>query len=85
MTDRSRTIERDCLGCGKQMWITVYEDDTYDGGHYFGEFSAPAEGSEREYEKTGEWEGYDVVTWTGDQESIEYWECDDCVSSRQEN
>lgn len=31
-----------------------------------------------EYEKTGEWEGHDVVKWAGEKESYEYWECYDC-------
>jgi len=39
------------------------------------------EDSEGEYEKTGEWEGHDVVEWTGEEESYEYWECDDCYCS----
>ncbi|QGX94780.1 hypothetical protein EI982_08195 [Haloplanus rallus] len=78
-----RTIERDCIEYGKTIEITVYEDNTYEGGHYFGEFTVPDEDSDGEYEKTGEWEGHDVVKWTGNEESFEYWECDDCFSSRQ--
>lgn len=34
-----RTIERDCMECGKTIEITVYEDGTYEGGHYFGDSS----------------------------------------------
>ena len=78
MPREKRTIKRDCTECGKTIKITIYEDDMYEGGHYFGEFSVPDEDSEREYEKTGEWEGHDVVKWTGKEESHEYWECDDC-------
>lgn len=84
MTREKRTIERDCMECGKKIEITIYEDDTYEGGQYFGEFTVPEEGSEGEYEKTGEWEGYDVVKWTGEKESHEYWECDDCYFERKE-
>ena len=51
--------------------------------HYFGEFTVPDEDSDGEYERTGEWEGHDVVEWTGEEDSYEYWECDDCRSSRQ--
>lgn len=41
------------MECGKTIEITIYEDDTYEGGHYFGEFAVPDEDSEGEYEKTG--------------------------------
>ena len=34
-----RIIERDCMECGKTIEITVYKDDTYEGGHYFGKFT----------------------------------------------
>ncbi|SEH53195.1 hypothetical protein SAMN05192561_10511 [Halopenitus malekzadehii] len=27
------TFIRECLKCGKTIEITVYEDDTYEGGH----------------------------------------------------
>lgn len=77
------TIERDCMECSKTIDIRVYEDNTYEGGHYFGEFTDPDGDSDGKYEKTGEWEGHDVVKWTGDEESFEYWECDDCFGSRQ--
>jgi hypothetical protein len=82
MSKEKRTIERDCVDCGEPIEITLYEDDTYEGGHYFGEFTVADEDSEGEYEKTGEYEGHDVVTWTGDEVSYEYWECDDCYSSQ---
>ena len=68
------TIERDCMECSKTIEITVYEDNTYEGGHYFGEFTVPDEDSDGEYEKTGEWEGHDVVEWTGKEDSFECWE-----------
>jgi NADPH-dependent 2,4-dienoyl-CoA reductase/sulfur reductase-like enzyme len=83
MPEETRTIERDCTDCGKTIEVTVYEDDSYDGGQYFGEVSVPAEASDGEYEKTGEWKGHDVVEWTGDEETFEYWECDDCFVSPQ--
>ncbi|WP_187347782.1 hypothetical protein [Haloplanus rubicundus] len=70
------------MECDQTIEITLYEDDTYEGGHYFGEFTVPDEDSEAEYEKTAEWEGHDVVKWTGEEDSYEYWECDDCFSSR---
>lgn len=28
-------IERQCSVCGKELEITVYEDRTYEGGHFF--------------------------------------------------
>ncbi|ADJ17011.1 hypothetical protein [Halalkalicoccus jeotgali] len=61
------------MECGEVIEITTYEDDTYKGNHYFGEFTIPDEDSEEEYEKTGEWKGHDVVKWTGGEESYEYW------------
>jgi hypothetical protein len=76
-----RTIERDCTECGKIIEITVYEDDTYEGGHYFDEFTVSSEDSDREYKQTGEREGHNVVKWTGDEEPYEDWECDDCDCS----
>lgn len=30
-------IQRACAACGKALEITVHEDGTYEGGHYFGE------------------------------------------------
>ena len=39
MSKETRTIERDCMECGQTIEITVCEDDTYEGGHYFGEFT----------------------------------------------
>ena len=76
-----RTIERDYMECSKTIEITVYEDNTDEGGHYFGEFIVPDEDSDGEYEKIGEREGHDVVKRTGDEESYEYWECDNCYCS----
>jgi len=61
MLREKRTIERDCLDCGQTLEITVFEDETYEGGHYFGEFTVPDEESGGEYEKTGECHGHDVV------------------------
>jgi len=82
MLREKRTIERDCLDCGQTLEITVFEDGSYEGGHYFGEFTVPEEETDGEYEKTGEFRGHDVVEWTGEQESYEYWECDSCFTSR---
>jgi len=31
-----RIIYRTCSICGKELEITVHEDGTYEGGHYFG-------------------------------------------------
>lgn len=78
MTGEKRTIERDCMECGETIEITVHEDGTYDGGEYFGEFALAKAGAEGEYEKTGEIDGFDVVEWTGQKESYEYWECNEC-------
>jgi hypothetical protein len=80
MSDNTRTIERDCIECGATIHSIVSEDGTYNNGHYFGEFTVPDKDSDGEYEKTGEWKGHDVVTWTGEESSHEYWECNDCYS-----
>jgi hypothetical protein len=32
----SETIERSCAVCGDTIEVTVYEDGSYEGGHYFG-------------------------------------------------
>lgn len=29
-------IERQCVDCGENIEVTVHEDKTYTGGHYFG-------------------------------------------------
>lgn len=74
-------LNRQCVECGKTIQITVFEGGLYEGGHYFGEISTPDEDSEGEYKKTGEWDGFDVVEWTGEKESFEYWECEACFSA----
>ena len=61
MPNETHTIERDCTECGETIEITVYADDTYEGGHYFGEWTAPDEDSEGEYETAGEWEGFEMA------------------------
>lgn len=81
MSREKRTIDRDCIECGGTIRVTIGEDGTYEGGHYFGEFTVPDEDSDDEYEKTGEWEGHDVVKWTGEEVSNEYWECDSCYTN----
>lgn len=81
MSREKRTIDRDCIECGGTIRVTIGEDGTYEGGHYFGEFTVPDEDSDGEYEKAGEWEGHDVVKWTGEEVSNEYWECDSCYTN----
>lgn len=78
MSGENRTIQRDCLVCGTTIEVTVTEDGTYDGGHYFGEVTVPVDGTDGEYEKIAERDGHDVVQWTGKEETYEYWECEDC-------
>lgn len=81
MAEKDRIIQRDCTVCGEPLQITVNVDGTYEGGHYFGEMTVPDEDSEGTFQKTGEFEDHDVVSWTGDETSFEYWECDECFSS----
>lgn len=61
------TIQRNCVECGESIRITVHEDGTYEGGHYFGEITVPDEDSEGDYEKTGERKGHDVIKWSGEE------------------
>ena len=75
-------LQRDCRVCGKELNITVYQDHSYEGGHYFGRVKIPiGEGENVKVDtlKLGENE-YDVVEWTGEHEEFEYWECDDCYN-----
>ncbi len=72
---------RKCLVCGKSIKIAVDRRGKCDGGHYFGTFEAPIEG-------TGVWKfvrkgmfmgkSFDVVDWTGKKKELECWECDSC-------
>ena len=31
----SDVIERTCVDCGRQIEVTVFDDGSYEGGHYF--------------------------------------------------
>lgn len=31
----SDTITRNCSNCGTELEITIYDDDTYEGGHFW--------------------------------------------------
>jgi len=69
------TISRICLVCGKPLRINIFEDHTYEGGHYFGVMEIPkeiVEGNPREHPNyAGEENGY---------VKIEYWECSRCYN-----
>lgn len=41
-------ITRTCLDCGAELEVAVSEDNTYDGGHFFGMIPDP-DGGEVEY------------------------------------
>lgn len=36
MKEKTRTIQRKCLECGKNLEIVLNEDGTYEGGNYYG-------------------------------------------------
>lgn len=71
-------ISRTCVDCGDTITIRVHDDGSYEGGYYFGEVTIPDKDSSGEYEKTGEWESFDIGRWTGEEQSFEYWECESC-------
>jgi len=74
-----RLLTRPCMGCGKDLYIIVEADGSYSGGHYFGSFDLPDEDSDGEHVKTGESvSGFEVIEWTGEEKTYEYWEGDDC-------
>jgi len=77
----TRKIRRECVVCGKRIYVTVYEDGYYRGGHFFGKIGLPIEGT-GEYKKVGTskilGDKIDVVEWTGKEKKMEYWECNAC-------
>lgn len=70
-------IERECLPCGRRLRITVHEDGSYEGGHYFGTLKIPKESLENaSIVRTS-------PNFRGEKNGmvlIEYWECDECFS-----
>ena len=60
-------IKRKCAVCGKELTIKVFEDYTYEGGHFFGSLK----------------EGLKEIGLYNPNipdEEYEYWECDKCHS-----
>lgn len=76
-----RTLKRTCVVCGKKFSFKIDNKGHYDNGHYFTDLKIPIEG-------TGKWKKvgttkilgkkHDVVDWTGKEETVEYWECNEC-------
>jgi len=58
-------LKRKCSICGRELTVKVYEDGTYEGGHYFGNLKDVLK-------EIGE---YDPSV---PDEEYEYWECDTC-------
>ena len=79
---KSKQITRNCLVCDKELKINVFEDGSYDTGHYFGKVQLEVGEGERkiigESDIFGKNEKVLIYEWTGNHEEIEYWECDDC-------
>lgn len=65
-------INRQCLVCGRRIQVTIYEDDSYRGGEYFGRMP--------EFAMQKRPGGYDPLVaeeiW---RHSDEYWECPSCA------
>lgn len=78
MSNDNQTIHRDCRVCGTTIKVDVAEDGRYEGGHYFGEVTVPVREDDGEFENVGERDGHDVVRWTGEEATFEYWECANC-------
>ncbi len=79
-----RKIRRRCLICGKWMRIRLTKSGRYDKGHFFSKLELPIKGTGEHVKvdtiKIRETE-HDVVKWTGKVKKIEYWECDTCYET----
>ena len=71
-----KIIKRKCVICGETITIKVYDDGSYEGGHYFGKMvipkSFPVEMDENHPNYAGEDEEYIY---------FEYWECNSCYNA----
>lgn len=78
--DETVVLDRTCTVCADELEITSFPDDSYEGGHYFGEMQVPTEDAEIVDERTEELEGVGEITVVeySEYDSFEYWECDDC-------
>ena len=65
-------ITRRCSVCGKELKIVVYEDGTYEGGHYFGNLKEVVKELGIYNPKIPDWE-------------YEYWECNECSRGDERN
>jgi len=78
-------IKRTCSVCGAEIEIIVYDDGSYQGGHFFGEVAVPEKDPDGEYVDVDDGStDMDVVEWTGEKKSFEYWECDECYHAEPE-
>ena len=76
----SDEIERTCVTCGEIITVSVEEDGSYSGGHYFGSMEVPTDDAEvvsRQPSDIEGFEGIEVVEYS-EYEEFEYWECDNC-------
>ena len=82
-----RILERTCAVCGRKLEIEIDENGKIlRGGHYFGKIDIPDEGAEVVHKgktRIGDLE-LEVVDYTRKKE-VEYWECDECYNSAEEN
>jgi len=60
-------IKRRCAVCGKEITIKVFEDYTYEGGHYFGNLKDVMKEVGLYDPNAEDWE-------------YEYWECPSCYN-----
>ena len=81
---KPKKIYRKCLVCGKRICITLYPNGQYSNGHYFGRMKFPIEGTGK-YVKIGTskilGDAVEIVKWTGKKDECEYWECNACYGS----
>ena len=70
-----KMLKRRCFSCDKELTIKVYEDKTYEGGHYFHVWHIP-----KELVEDMDWARNhpNYVGETDEEVLFEYWECDSC-------
>jgi hypothetical protein len=86
---RPREIRRQCSICGRKIFVRIYPDDSYRGGHFFGKIPLY---TDEEFEKarragtTKECWGKTVVEILKKDPKPykyeEYWECDKCYKNK---
>ena len=82
MNDKKRIkecLKKECLCCGKDIKVIVYDKDNYRGGHYFGKIAVYRKNAK--YKVVGKFPGRDwkVIDYLEKPyKQVEYWECPKC-------